>query len=217
MAIRYEPERQAVVDYARRMTSDGLVVGTSGNISQRVGDHIVVTPSGTDYSTMTARDIVVVDIEGSTVDGDLLPTVELPIHLACYRELGARAVVHTHSRSATALSLLRDDVPKVHYQIAMFGGSVRVAPYATYGTEQLVTNIMAAMQDRTACIMKHHGSIAIGENLAKTYDRVRQLEWLCDVWMTAAAIGDPAVLPDAEIEHVTAKFASYGQPRRRQP
>lgn len=212
-AIRYERERQAVVDFARRMTSDGLVVGTSGNISQRVGDRVVVTPSGTDYSTMTARDVVVVDIEGSTVDGELLPTVELPIHLACYRELGACAVVHTHSRAATALSLLRDDVPKVHYQIAMFGGSVRVAPYATYGTEQLMANIMAAMRDRTACIMKHHGSIAIGENLTKAYDRVRQLEWLCDVWMTAAAIGDPAVLPDAEIDHVTAKFASYGQAR----
>ena len=212
-AMRYEQERQAVVDFAKRMTSDGLVVGTSGNISQRMGDHVVVTPSGTDYSTMTARDIVVVDIEGSTVEGDLRPTVELPIHLACYRELGACAVVHTHSRAATALSLLRDDVPKVHYQIAMFGGSVRVAPYATYGTQELVANVTAALHDRTACIMKHHGSIAIGENLAKTYDRVRQLEWLCEVWMTAAAIGDPAVLSDGEIEHVTQKFASYGQPR----
>ena len=203
--------RAAVVKHAQQMVSDGLVVATSGNISCREGDLIAVTPSGTDYATMRPGDVVVVDLNGAVVDGKLRPTVELPLHLAAYHHHDAGAVVHTHSAAATALSLLRDDVPAVHYQIAMFGGSVVVAPYAAYGSDELRDHVSAALTGRTAVVMKHHGTVTIGDDLAGAYDRARQLEWLCDVWLRARAVGDPALLAAEEIERVTRSFAGYGQ------
>ena len=210
-ALLLEGTRSAVVALAQKMVRDRLVVGTSGNISCRDGDLVAVTPSGTDYDTMRPEDVVVVDLEGDVVDGDLSPTVELPLHMTCYQRHGARAVVHTHSAAATALSLLRDSVPPVHYQIAMFGGSVAVAPYATYGTTELMESVSAALEGRTGAVMKHHGTITIGETLQKAYDRARQLEWLCEVWLRASAAGSPASLPQDEIDRVVAAFATYGQ------
>lgn len=206
-------ERAAVVDFARRMTRDRLVVGTSGNISLRRGDLIAVTPSGVDYDTMEAGDVAVVDMAGNLVDGMLKPTSELPFHLASHNQHNALAVVHTHSTAATALSLLQDEVPFVHYQVAMFGGSVAVAPYATYGTQELVDNINTAMAGRTGVILKQHGTLCIGDNLGKAYDRARQLEWLCDVWLRASAVGRPDLLPTDEIDRVVERFGTYGQPQ----
>ncbi|WP_328293879.1 class II aldolase/adducin family protein [Kineococcus sp. NBC_00420] len=207
-----ERERGEVVEFARRMVSDGLVVGTSGNVSVRAGEFVAVTPSGTDYGTMTSSDVVVVDLAGEVVAGSLRPTSELPLHLVAYREHGAGAVVHTHSPAATALSLLRDELPPVHYQIAMFGGSVLVAPYATFGTEELRDNASRSLEGRSAVILKHHGTLTTGGDLRGAYDRARQLEWLCDVYLRAAAVAEPAALPADEIERVVARFADYGQP-----
>ena len=163
-------ERAAVVAYAKRMVRDGLVVGTSGNISVRVADLVAVTPSGVDYETMTTDDIPVVDLSGNVVQGALAPTTELPMHLTCYTEHGAGAVVHTHGANATAVSLVCDEVPAVHYQLAMFGGSVRVAPYATYGTTELAANMSAALQDRSGCVLRNHGTITFGGTLGLAYD-----------------------------------------------
>jgi L-fuculose-phosphate aldolase len=205
--------RAEVVRSAQRMVADGLVVGTSGNVSCRVGDLVAVTPTGTDYATMEPVDVAVVDLDGALVDGVLRPTSELPLHLAAYRDHGAGAVVHTHSVAATALSLLRDEVPLVHYQVAMFGGPVLVAPYATFGTEALRDNASAALRGRSAVVLKHHGTLTTGPDLPGAYDRARQLEWLCDVWLRAAAVSVPAELPLAEVEHVVERFATYGQPR----
>lgn len=196
------------------MVSDGLVVGTSGNVSVRSGEFVAVTPSGTAYDTMVLEDVVVVDLDGAVVEGSLKPTSELPLHLAGYREHGAGAVVHTHSPAATAVSLLHDEVPPVHYQIAMFGGSVRVSEYAEFGTEALRDNVSVALEGRSAVVLKHHGTLTTGKDLAAAYDRARQLEWLCDVYLRAAAVGRPAVLPADEIDRVVAKFADYGQPVR---
>ena len=207
-----EREREEVVEFARRMVSDGLVVGTSGNVSVRAGDLVAVTPSGTDYGSMTVSDVVVVDLAGKVVAGSLRPTSELPLHLVAYREHGAGAVVHTHSPAATALSLLREELPPVHYQIAMFGGSVLVAPYATFGTDELRDNASRSLEGRSAVILKHHGTLTTGGDLRGAYDRARQLEWLCDVYLRAAAVAEPAALPADEIERVVAKFADYGQP-----
>jgi L-fuculose-phosphate aldolase len=210
-------ERGGVAAYAKRMVRDRLVVGTSGNISVRSADLVAVTPSGVDYDTMTADDIPVVDLSGHVVQGALAPTTELPMHLTCYTEHGARAVVHTHSANATAVSLVRDEVPAVHYQLAMFGGSVRVAPYATYGTAELAANMSAALQDRSGCLLRNHGTITHGATLALAYDRSRQLEWLCQVWLLAKAVGDPILLPQDELDRVVAKFGTYGQPQSADP
>lgn len=205
--------RADVVRCAQRMVTDGLVVGTSGNVSCRVGDLVAVTPTGTDYDTLEPTDVAVVDLAGTLVDGALRPTSELPLHLAAYRDHGAGAVVHTHSTAATAVSLLRPQVPLVHYQVAMFGGPVLVAPYAQFGTEELRDNVTAALRGRTAVVLAHHGTLTTGPDLRGAYDRARQLEWICDVWLRAAAVGEPAELPAAEIEDVVGRFATYGQPR----
>ncbi|BBY88718.1 MULTISPECIES: class II aldolase/adducin family protein [Mycolicibacterium] len=205
--------RAEVVQYAQRLTSDGLVVGTSGNISLRVDDLIAVTPSGVDYATMTPEDIPVVRLDGTVVAGSLKPTSELPMHLRCYADSDAAAVVHTHSAAATALSLLRDEVPLVHYQLAMFGGQVRVAPYCTYGTPELADAMAAALRGRSATILANHGTIAYSHSLGHAFDKVSQLEWLCDVWLRAAAVGSPREISPAELDRVVEKFGTYGQPR----
>lgn len=213
-APNLDSARAEVVQYANRMTSDGLVVGTSGNISVRVDDLIAVTPSGVDYATMRPEDVPVVRLDGTVVDGALKPTSELPMHLRCYQDFDATAVVHTHSAAATALSLLRETVPLVHYQLAMFGGQVRVAPYRTYGTAELADAMAAALQDRSATILANHGTIAFSSSLGHAFDKVSQLEWLCDVWLRAAAVGSPREISPEELDRVVAKFGTYGQPTK---
>ncbi|MDI2029393.1 class II aldolase/adducin family protein [Saccharopolyspora sp. TS4A08] len=213
-AVRLAEERDEVIDIARRMTSDRLVVGTSGNVSVRRGDLVAVTPSGVDYDRLRPADIPLVDLSGEVVDGELKPTSELPMHLTAYTEHDAGAVVHTHSLHATALSLLRDEVPAVHYQLADYGGAVRVADYATFGTPELARSMSEALRGRTGCILRNHGTVTLGDTLTKAYNRARQLEWLCELWLTAAKLGDPALLPDAELAHCATLFAGYGQTPR---
>jgi L-fuculose-phosphate aldolase len=210
-------ERLAVCEYARRMTKDGLVVGTSGNVSVRAGDLIAVTPTGVDYAELRSEDIPLVALDGSTVDGKLRPTSELPMHLSVYREavdpdgLPVNAIVHTHSVHATAVSTLVEEVPPIHYMLATLGPTVRVAPYATYGTAELAKSMLAALDGRRGCLLANHGTITYGEDLAAAYGRARQLEWVCTLWLLARSAGSPALLPPGEIERVAGKLRTYGQ------
>ncbi|GLZ51488.1 class II aldolase/adducin family protein [Actinomycetospora sp. NBRC 106378] len=203
--------RTAVADHARRLVADRLVAGTAGNVSVRVGDLVAVTASGVAYDTMTAEDVVVVDLAGTPVVGTLRPTSELPLHLLCYARHGASAVVHTHSAAAVALSLLRDDVPLVHYQTAIFGGAVAVAEYAPYGSEELAANTSAALTDRSAAVLRHHGTVVLGSSLRAAYDGAVHLEWLCDVWLRAAAVGTPRLLSTEQVAEAVERFRGYGQ------
>ena len=203
--------RAEIAAVCGQLTAAGLVVGTAGNVSARAGDLVAVTPSGLDYDALTADLVGVHRLDGSPVQAPLQPTSELPLHLAVYAATGAAAVVHTHSPAATALSTLVDEVPPVHYYVALFGGPVAVAPYATYGTGELAANVAAALDGRTACLMANHGAVTIGPDLATAHSRAAYLEWLCDVCLRAAAAGTPRLLPPGEITRVTEKIASYGQ------
>ncbi|MGW0607046.1 class II aldolase/adducin family protein [Streptomyces sp. NPDC002640] len=148
-----------LVATARRTAEDGLVVGTSGNVSVRVGEDLVlVTPSGVPYDRLGPGHLVGVGLDGRRRLGTAEPTSELPLHLAVHRGTGARAVVHTHAVHATAVSTLVDELPPVHYMTAALGGPVRVAPYATYGTPELAEATLAALEDRTACLLRNHGT-----------------------------------------------------------
>jgi L-fuculose-phosphate aldolase len=192
------------------MLADGLVVGTSGNISVRAGDLVAVSPSGLAYDEMTPETVGVHRLDGSPVDAPLKPTSEMPMHLTVYARTDARAIVHTHSKPATVLSTLVDEVPPIHYMIAMFGGPVRVAPYATYGTEELAAAMISALEDRTACLLGSHGAITYGTTLAAAYSQAVHLEWICEIYLRASAAGAPRLLPPEEIEKVRGKLVSYG-------
>jgi len=210
MDLLLADERRAVVEHCRRMVADGLVVGTSGNISARRGDLIAVTPSGLAYTELTPELVGVHRLDGEPVEAPLPPTTELPTHLAAYRATGANAVVHTHSTAATAVATLVDELPSVHYLVALFGGPIRVARYATYGTEELAESVAEALDGRTGCLLGNHGTVAVGDSLPQAYAKAQYLEWLCDVWLRAKAVGEPRVLDAAEIDRVIQKLASYG-------
>lgn len=209
-----EREREEVARACKNLSAAGLVVGTAGNVSMRAGDLVAVSPSGLDYAELSAAEVGVHRLDGTPVEAPLAPTTELPLHLAVYRAYAApAAIVHTHSVAATAASTLADGLPAIHYYVAMFGGPVRVARYATYGTDELAGNVVEALRDRTACLMGSHGAVTTGPDLKTACDRSVYLEWLSDVYLRAAAAGRPRLLPPGEIEVVAAKLAGYGQRR----
>ncbi|MFE3722798.1 class II aldolase/adducin family protein [Streptomyces cyaneofuscatus] len=205
---------QDVVATARRSAADGLVVGTSGNVSARVGDLVLVTPSGVPYDRLGPGDAVGVGLDGRQVLGELKPTSELPLHLAVYAETDAAAVVHTHAVYATAVSTLVTAVPLVHYAAAILGGPVRTAAYARYGTPELADAMLTALRGRTGCLLANHGTVTYGSTLDQAYERTAQLEWLCRLWLTASALPGrtPSLLSEAQLAEVTEALKGYGQP-----
>lgn len=210
--MMYAAEREAVVDGCHALLDQKLVVGTAGNVSVRIGDHVVISPSGVDYRKMRAEHVVVVDIDGKVVEGSLKPSSELPLHLAVYTTSAHQAIVHTHAVASTALSVVVDEIPLSHYYSAMFGGPVRVAAYATYGSEQLALNVQAALVDRTAALMANHGAVSVAATLAKALDQLPYLEYICELQLTAMSTGrDIKLLGADEIERVANMLGSYGQ------
>ena len=204
--------RHAIVTTCQELSRSGLVVGTAGNVSVREGDLVAVTPSGLRYADLTPELVGVHRLDGAPVEAPLGPTSELPLHLAIYDarpEVGA--IVHTHSVAATALSTLVDEIPPVHYYLAMFGGPVLVSPYATYGTETLARNVVQALRDRTGCLMGNHGAVTIGPDLVTAHDKSVYLEWLCDVYLRASSAGSPRLLSALEMDAVGVKMKGYGQ------
>jgi len=204
--------REAIVTTCQELSRAGLVVGTAGNVSVRDGDLVAVSPSGLRYAELTPELVGVHRLDGTAVEAPLAPTSEMPLHLAIYAARPeAGAIVHTHSLAATALSTLVDEVPAVHYYTAMFGGPVRVSPYATYGTDELAGNVVHALHDRTACLMGNHGAVAVGPDLVTAHDKSVYLEWLCDVYLRASSAGTPRLLSPEQIATVAVKLAGYGQ------
>jgi L-fuculose-phosphate aldolase len=212
MSIRLESERRQVVDACRFLSHSGLVVGTAGNVSIRVDDLVVISPSGVDYEAMLPDDVGIHDLDGKAVDAVLQPSSELALHLAVYRTTEHTAVVHTHGPASTALSTVVDAVPASHYYSALFGGAIRVAPYATFGTQLLADNVIEALHDRTAALMANHGAVLAGKALPKVLSLVPYLEYVCDVQLRAMATGAPVrVLDDEEIAEVARRLSGYGQ------
>ncbi|MGV9250180.1 class II aldolase/adducin family protein [Streptomyces sp. NPDC003697] len=215
--VREEEARawEALVATARRTVAEGLVVGTSGNVSVRVGDTVLVTPSGVPYDRLTPEDVTGVDLDGRRVLGTLVPTSELPLHLALYRGTDASAVVHTHAVHATAVSTLLAELPAIHYMTAALGGPVRVAPYATYGTEELAANMLRALDGRSGCLLQNHGTVTYGASLDQAWDRTAQLEWMCRVWLTASSVPGrtPHLLSPGQLAEAGERLRGYGQGR----
>ncbi|MFI6559029.1 class II aldolase/adducin family protein [Streptomyces sp. NPDC050534] len=191
-------ERAAVADACRRLGAEGLLIGTAGNVSVRVGERVAITATGAVLARLTPDQVTVVDLDGEIVDGSLEPTSELDLHLGVYRRYGTCAVVHTHAPMATALSCVLDELPCIHYQLLALGGSVRVAPYATFGTHELAGSVLAALEGRGGALMANHGAVTHAPTLDKAVEHALLLEWACGVYRHAAALGTPRVLDEAE-------------------
>lgn len=192
-----DERRGEIAAACRRLAADGLVIGTAGNVSARVGDVIAITATGAAFEHMTAEQVSVVDQSGEVVLGSLAPTSELELHMGIYRDFGAGAVVHTHAPMATAVGCVVDLLPCVHYQMLLLGGDVRVAPYATFGTPELAAHVHAALEGRPAALMANHGAVTHAGDLAKAIELALLLEWACTVYWRAASIGTPRTLDAA--------------------
>ena len=203
-------ERERIVAAARRLAGDGQVTGTAGNVSERAGELVAVTPTGGALGSLTPEQVAVVDLDGEQVDGELRPTSELGLHLGVYRRYGAGAVVHTHPPYATTLSCVLDELPVVHYQLLALGGPVRVAPYATFGTDELAEATLDALRDRAAALMASHGAIAHGPDLDAAMAQSALLEWGCALYWRAAAIGEPRVLDERQLTAVVNAVVERG-------
>jgi L-fuculose-phosphate aldolase len=205
-----DEQREQVAAASRGLAQEGLVVGTSGNLSARRDDHVAITPTGADLGSLEAGQVSVVDLDGQVAWGGLLPTSELGLHLGVYRRYDAGAVVHTHSPMATALACVLDELPCVHYQMLLLGGSVRVAEYATFGTPELAESVLTALEGRTAALMANHGAIAYGTDVAGAADLARLLEWACNVYWHASVLGTPRTLDQEQREAVVAAAIARG-------
>lgn len=210
-----EAVREAVAATSRRLAAHNLVLGTAGNISARVGDLVAVTATGVVLADATAEQVTVVDLSGHPHRGQLEPTSELDIHLGIYRRGDANAVVHAHSPGAVSLSLIAEELPVVHYQQLLLGGVVPIVPFAPFGTEELANATLAALQHKSAAILAHHGSVATGASLDAALNNVLLLEWLCRVYLDAAAVAPPTSLTDTQLQAVidVAVRTGYGSTR----
>jgi L-fuculose-phosphate aldolase len=204
--------RQLIVAACRQMNALGINQGTSGNISVRWRDRLLITPSGIPYERMTNEDIVPITLDGS-YEHRLQPSSEWRFHCDIMK---ARAdvggIVHAHPIYATAFAICRKEIPAVHYMIAAVGGpTIRCGAYASYGTAELSEIAVAALEGRNACLLANHGMIATGPDLEKAMWLAVEVETLCKQYAAALKIGTPHILPDDEIGRTVEKFSRYGR------
>lgn len=205
--------RQQIIDTARIMSDEGLSPGTSGNVSARWNDGMLITPTGMAYGDLIPEDIVFMDQKGEATEGARKPSSEWRFHFSAYGARGdAHAIVHTHSRYATALACCRKPIPAFHYMVAAAGGNdIPVAGYATFGTDGLADSVASALEGRRACLMANHGVIACGADLDAALGLAREVESLAAQYVAALEVGEPHILDDAEMARVLERFRSYGQ------
>jgi L-fuculose-phosphate aldolase len=210
-AMNDREKRQSIIDACLRMNQLGINQGTSGNISLRHEAGMLITPTSVPYEAMQPEQIVVMGLDGS-FDPAQRPSSEWRFHLDIFKARPeVNAVVHAHPPYATTLAIMGLEIPPIHYMIAVAGGStIRCAPYATFGTQQLSQYAISALAGRQACLLAHHGMIAIGPSLSKAMWLAVEVETLARQYHGCLQIGTPPLLPEAEINNVLAKIAGYG-------
>ena len=199
-----------LVEAARQLARDGLVVGTAGNVSTRAPRGLVITPSAVPADEMTTEQLAVLDEDGGQVGGTHRRSSEWRLHLGVYRarpDVGA--IVHTHSAAATTLAVLRLPLPPIHYALHQLGGEVRVAPYATFGSAELAKHTAATLGASHAVLLANHGAVVVGPDLPTALERARLLEWLCRVYLDALRAGSPHLLTPSEMADAGARMADY--------
>jgi L-fuculose-phosphate aldolase len=205
-------ERNDIVRFGRKLVTSGLTVATGGNLSaaDRLEGLIAISPSATDYFEMKPSQVVVVTMDGKKVEGRGKPSSELPLHLSLYRKRDdVQAVVHTHSIYATTIAGLGLEIPAFHYLVGFSGKKVPLAPYATFGSEDLARNVAKALGNFNAVLMAHHGMAAVGATLAAAFNVAEIVEYLSRLYWHIKTLGEPSLLPDEEMTKVIEKFKQY--------
>jgi len=207
-------ERREIVEFGKKMIRNGLVKGTGGNLSlcNDKKTMVAMTPTGIPYEEMEPKDVVVLDLEGNQIDGELKPSSEISFHLGLInlRE-DIQAVVHTHSIHATTLACLGWEIPPIHYLIGLAGTSVQVAPYATYGSEELSKNICNTIAEGNAVLLANHGMVATSKTLPKAFAIAEMVEYVAQLYLQARSVGNPVVLSREDMDDVLEKFQTYGK------
>jgi L-fuculose-phosphate aldolase len=214
MKMLLKAEREAVLFFGKKLLSSGLVKGSGGNISLSNTEKtmMAVTPSGLGYDVMKLEDIVVTDMAGRKLEGDLTTTSEIAFHSALQNlRPEIHAVVHTHSDYATALACLGWDLPAVHYLIGFGGKKVKLAPYATYGTQELSDNICSVIGESNAVLMANHGLVCVGTDLKQAFTTAEMIEYVSHLYLLTKSVGEPAILNDQQMDEVIEKFKHYGK------
>ena len=207
--------RHAIVEAYRELSDKGLNAGSSGNISVRLGDGMLITPTGCTAETLRSSQIVPCGLDG-TWKGPLAPSSEWAMHAEVYERVGtAQAVVHTHADNCVALAAHGKSIPAFHYMLQSFGGKdVLCVPYHPFGTRELGAAAGKALEDRTACLMANHGMLARGKTLHEAFETTLRLEVIARQYRMALTIGAPKLLTDKQMALVAKQFEDYGkQPR----
>ncbi|MFT4042934.1 MAG: class II aldolase/adducin family protein [Gordonia sp. (in: high G+C Gram-positive bacteria)] len=203
-----DEQRESLCAAAHRMATAGLTAATDGNLSIRVDNAVMVTPSGWRLESLKPEQLVIVDLDGAVVvPTPYRPTSELGIHLDVYRTSSASAVAHAHPMASVAVANIIDELPPIHYAAAMLGGSVRVAPYAAFGSDDLSENVRTALHERSAVLMRNHGSLAIGGNIETACEYIELLEWMAEVYLRSSSAGTSSVLDESQLTEVVANSA----------
>lgn len=211
MDMTEHQKRAAIIAHCRKLNSSGLNQGTSGNISIRHGDGMLISPSSTPYEALTPDLMSYVHMDGRP-EGPLAPSSEWRFHRDILKARpDVNAVIHAHPTYCTILAIHGRDIPAIHYMIAIFGGAnIRVAPYAIFGSQELSDHVVAALEDRQACLLDHHGAIATGTSVEQAFWRAEELETLARQYHGALLLGEPPLLTNQQIQDVIDKIAGYG-------
>jgi L-fuculose-phosphate aldolase len=214
--------RSAVIATALAMNSSGINAGTAGNVSMRTGEGMLITPSGVPYEQLTDSDVVAMALDTTwEASNDRRPSSEWRFHLDVYRHRPeVNAVVHAHPVNVTGLAVHGRGIGPFHYMVAVAGGvDIRCAPYATFGTQELSDHVLAALEGRRACLMAHHGLLAVGVSLDAALALAIEVEVLAGQLLAALTIGEPPELSTEQMNEVLTKMqvAGYGsEPGARQ-
>jgi L-fuculose-phosphate aldolase len=209
--------RKALLAAAQALHAAGLNRGTAGNLSCRhhvaEQEGFLITPSGMDYTGLPPEDLPWVDLRDGKATGRLTPSSEWRLHYDLYLDRpGVGAILHAHSPFAVSLATRRLEIPPFHYMIARFGGdTVRCASYALFGTQALSDAALAALEDRSACLLANHGMLVHGRTLQEARLRALELEALCEQYWRSLLIGGPILLSPEEMTAVQRRFRDYGQ------
>ncbi len=208
--------RAEMVDTCRRMNASGINQGTSGNLSTRLDDGFLITPTSLPYEHMRSADIIHMQFDGSYA-GPHRPSSEWRFHRDILRARGdVNVVLHCHSLYATTLAVHHKPIPSFHYMTGVAGGTtIRCSRYATFGTQALSDNALEALDGRLACLLGQHGQISLGKTLAAALWLAVEVETLARMYVQALSLGlgEPPVLDDAEMGRVLEQMRrmSYGQ------